>query len=38
MHLLRTQVERMGIGYEDLKRVNERIIYVSISGFGKTGT
>ena len=30
-------VDRMGIGYEDLKVINPRLIYVSISGFGPTG-
>ena len=29
--------ERLGIGYEDLKAVNPRLIYGSISGFGQTG-
>lgn len=28
---------RLGIGYEDLKKINPRIIYCSISGFGSTG-
>jgi len=28
---------RLGVGYEDLRRVNDRIIYCSISGFGQTG-
>lgn len=30
-------VERLGLGYEDLKAVNPKIVYVSISGFGPTG-
>ncbi len=30
-------VDRLGIGYEDLKAVNPKIIYGSISGFGQTG-
>ena len=30
-------VDRLGIGYEDLKKVNPKIIYGSISGFGQTG-
>jgi crotonobetainyl-CoA:carnitine CoA-transferase CaiB-like acyl-CoA transferase len=29
--------ERMGIGYEQLKKINPDIVYVSISGFGDTG-
>jgi crotonobetainyl-CoA:carnitine CoA-transferase CaiB-like acyl-CoA transferase len=28
---------RLGIGYDDLRAVNERIILASISGFGQTG-
>ena len=28
---------RMGLGYDALKEVNPRLIYVSISGFGQTG-
>lgn len=31
------RLEKWGIGYEDLKRVNPRIIMVRISGFGQTG-
>lgn len=30
-------VARLGIGYEDLRRVNERIIYCSTSGYGQDG-
>lgn len=30
-------VERMGLGYTDLCKVNPDIIYLSISGFGRTG-
>jgi crotonobetainyl-CoA:carnitine CoA-transferase CaiB-like acyl-CoA transferase len=30
-------MERYGLGYEELKRYNPRLIYVSISGFGCTG-
>lgn len=29
--------DRLGIGYEDLKAINPRIILASISGFGQTG-
>jgi CoA:oxalate CoA-transferase len=28
---------RLGLGYEELSRINPRIIYASISGFGHTG-
>ena len=28
---------RMGLGYDDLKQCNPRLVYVSISGFGQTG-
>jgi CoA:oxalate CoA-transferase len=31
-------MDRMGIGYEVLKAVNPRIVYVSISAFGQTGS
>ncbi|MCI8454390.1 MAG: CoA transferase [Lachnospiraceae bacterium] len=30
-------MEKLGLGYEDLKRVNPGLIYGSISGFGATG-
>jgi len=30
-------MERLGLGYERLKRVNPRLIYATISGFGQTG-
>jgi len=30
-------INKMGIGYEDLKKINPRIILASISGFGQTG-
>ena len=30
-------VERMGIGEDDLRKLNADLIYVSISGFGETG-
>jgi crotonobetainyl-CoA:carnitine CoA-transferase CaiB-like acyl-CoA transferase len=29
--------DRLGIGYEDLKALNESLVYVSITGFGPTG-
>ena len=29
--------EKLGIGYEDLKRINPKVIMVSFTGFGQTG-
>ncbi len=30
-------MERLGLGYEDIKNINPGIVYASISGFGQTG-
>lgn len=30
-------IDRLGLGYEDIKKVNPKIIYTSISGFGQDG-
>ena len=30
-------LEKMGLGAEDIKKVNSKIIYTSVSGFGQTG-
>lgn len=30
-------MERLGFGYEQVKKINKRLIYCSISGFGQTG-
>jgi len=33
----RGTMDKLGLGYEDVKKVNPRIIYASLSGFGLTG-
>jgi crotonobetainyl-CoA:carnitine CoA-transferase CaiB-like acyl-CoA transferase len=33
----RTTMERLGLGYEELKKINPGLIYCEISGFGRTG-
>ncbi|MSP78831.1 MAG: CoA transferase [Dehalococcoidia bacterium] len=30
-------MERLGIGYDDLSKINPRLIYCTVSGFGQTG-
>lgn len=30
-------LKRLGLGYEDLKKINPRIVYCSISGYGQSG-
>jgi CoA:oxalate CoA-transferase len=30
-------MERLGLGYEEVRKINPKIIYASISGFGQTG-
>ena len=30
-------MDRLGLGYDDLKKVNPGVVYASISGFGQTG-
>ena len=31
-------MKKLGLGYEDLKKINPKIIFVSISGFGQVGS
>jgi succinate--hydroxymethylglutarate CoA-transferase len=31
------KLDEMGLGYEDIKKVNPAIIYASITGYGPTG-
>ena len=30
-------MEKLGLGYEDLKAVNPKLIYCSLTGYGQTG-
>ena len=30
-------MDRLGLGYDEVKKVNPRLIYASLSGFGQTG-
>jgi CoA:oxalate CoA-transferase len=30
-------MERMGLGYDDLKKINPRIVWASVTGYGQTG-
>ena len=30
-------VDRLGIGFSDIKALNDKVLYVSVSGFGQTG-
>src|ERR1700747_367640 len=30
-------IANLGLGYEDLRRLNQKLVYCSISGFGQTG-
>jgi crotonobetainyl-CoA:carnitine CoA-transferase CaiB-like acyl-CoA transferase len=29
--------ERLGVAYENLEKINPRLIYISMSGYGRTG-
>lgn len=31
------KLEQLGLGYEDLKKINPKLIYASITGYGQTG-
>ena len=30
-------IQRLGFGYEDIRRINPKVVYCSVSGFGQTG-
>jgi len=30
-------IKRLGFGYDDVKKVNPKVVYCSVSGFGQTG-
>ena len=30
-------IQRLGFGYEDVKKINPKVVYCSVSGFGQTG-
>src|ERR1700749_2765883 len=30
-------IQRLGFGYEEIKKVNPKVVYCSVSGFGQTG-
>jgi crotonobetainyl-CoA:carnitine CoA-transferase CaiB-like acyl-CoA transferase len=30
-------IQRLGFGYDDMKKINPKVVYCSISGFGQTG-
>lgn len=30
-------VDRLGVGFEDIKALNDKVLYVSVSGFGQSG-
>jgi len=31
------KLEKMGLGYEELSKINPKLIYASITGYGQTG-
>ena len=34
---LKAELEKLGFGYDDVRKFNDRVVYVSISGFGPDG-